>query len=359
MPDTTGEKTEAPTPRRLQEARDEGQVARSPDLTAAVMLLGGTLLLGLFASQMFGGMKLIVRAALDGEWVSEPGVAEEAEHLTALVITSGTEALAPIALGLFALGIVGNVIQFGFMFTLKPLTPKLSKISPASGVKNLVSARALMKLVMSLGKVFIVMGVSVIWIYLSMPKVMALGELELMPMLAAAGSMVFWLSMKIAAVLIVLAILDFAYQKYQHTRDQRMTKEEVKQEMKQMDGDPLVKQRRAKVARQLAMQRMGQAVPKADVVVTNPTHFAVALKYDEDMAAPKVVAKGSDLMAMRIRQLAIANGVPIVERPPLARALFRHVEVGQEIPEKFYSTVAEILAYVYRISGKSKAAVAG
>ncbi len=359
MPDSTGEKTEAPTPRRLQEARNDGQVARSQDLTAALTLLGGVLLLGVFASQMFGGMKLIIRAALGGEWVSEPGVNEEFEHLSALVVTTSAQTLAPIVIGLFALAIVGNVVQFGFLFTLKPIAPKFSKINPAKGLQNLFSARSLMRLVMSLGKVFIVLVVAVIYIYLDMPKVMALGYLELMPMVAAASSLVFWLSIKIAVVLILLAILDFAYQKFQFERDQRMTKEEVKQEMKNMEGDPLVKQRRAKVARQLAMQRMGQAVPQADVVVTNPTHFAVALKYDDDMAAPKVVAKGADLMAMRIRQLATAHGVPIVERPPLARALYRYVEVGQEIPEKFYSAVAEILAYVYRISGKSKAAVAG
>jgi flagellar biosynthetic protein FlhB len=146
------------------------------------------------------------------------------------------------------------------------------------------------------------------------------------------------------------------FQSWKREQDLRMSKHEVKEEMKRMEGDPLVKQRRTRVARQLALQRIGQAVPKADVVVTNPTHFAVALKYDnQSMRAPKVVAKGADFMAMRIRQLAVANGVPLVERKELARALYRTVEIGQEIPPEFFNAVAEILAYVYRLSGKRSA----
>ena len=212
--------------------------------------------------------------------------------------------------------------------------PKFDKLSPIKGFQNLFSIRSLVKFAMSLSKVFVVLLVASIVIYLDMEKILGLAYLPTEQMVAAGASLVYWLGLKIAAVLIIIAILDFAYQKWQFTEDQKMTKEEVKEEMKRMEGDPLVKQRRAKVARQLAMQRMGQAVPNADVVVTNPTHFSIALKYDDSMAAPKVVAKGADMMAMRIRQLAIANDVPIVERPPLARALYRHVEVGQEIPRE-------------------------
>ncbi len=176
-------------------------------------------------------------------------------------------------------------------------------------------------------------------------------------MLQRGCELVFLLAAKLTALLLVLALLDFSFQKMQHSRDLRMTKEEVKKEMKDMDGDPLMKQRRARVARQLALQRIASAVPNADVIVTNPTHFAIALKYDRGtMAAPRVVAKGQDFMAMRIRQLALQHGVPLVERKPLARALYAGVDIGQEVPPEHYTAVAEVLAYVYRLAGEAAAA---
>jgi len=174
------------------------------------------------------------------------------------------------------------------------------------------------------------------------------------PAFAAGAWMVFELAVVLAVILIVLAAADLWYQRWQHTEDLKMTRQEVKQDMKNMNGDPEMKQRRARVARQLALQRAGSAVPAADVIVTNPTHYAVALKYDNDtMGAPKVVAKGADFMALQIRKLAAVHGIPLVERKPLARALYANVEVGQEVPEEHYAAVAEILAYVYRISGKA------
>ena len=190
-------------------------------------------------------------------------------------------------------------------------------------------------------------------IYLDIDTIAALPTMTLGAATAASAQMTFMLAIKLAALLVVLALMDFAFQKFQHTKDMRMTKQEVRQELKDMDGDPLMKQRRARVARQLAMQRMSQEVPKADVIITNPTHLSIALRYDSDnMRAPKVIAKGADFMAMRIRQIATANGIPLVERKPLARAMYASVEVGDEVPEEHYAAVAEILAYVYRLSGK-------
>jgi flagellar biosynthetic protein FlhB len=347
MPDT-GEKTEAPTPRRRTEAREEGNVARSTDLTAAITLVGAVLLLGLFGEHVLRGFKVLVGTALGGNWLTTEPV-QDLGHTVAGAMAIGARILIPIALCLFVLGVAGNVFQVGFLVSLKPITPSFSKLSPIKGVANLFSKRSLMRLVMSLSKVFIVMAVAAIAIYVEMPRILALMGIDAIPLLAAASALVWALSLKIAIVLLLLAILDFMYQRWQHEQDLRMTKEEVKEELKRMEGDPLTKQRRTKVARQIAMQRVGREVPSADVVVTNPTHFAVALKYDQTTAAPKVVAKGVDFMAIRIRQLAVANGVPIVERPPLARALYRHVEVGHEIPVKYYKAVAEILAYVYQL----------
>ncbi|MFA7235806.1 MAG: flagellar biosynthesis protein FlhB [Phycisphaeraceae bacterium] len=349
MPDH-GDKTEQATPRRQAEARDEGNIARSQDLAAAVSLFGAVLLLGTFGLQLFGGFRALVQNTLGGDWGSDPASIGDLSIFTALSTRLGLTVLAPFALGLFALGIIANVAQFGFVLTAKPLTPKLSKLSPLKGFSNLFSKRSAIRLVMALGKIAIVCFITGQAVYENFPKLASLMRLDTGPMVAAVSAIVYALALKIAVVLLVLAILDFAYQKWQHGNDLKMSKEEVKEEMKRMEGDPLIKQRRAKIARQLAMQRIASAVPKADVIVTNPTHFAIALKYDETMAAPKVVAKGADFMAMRIRQLAALHHVPIVERPPLARALYQQVEVGQEIPVEYYAAVAEILAYVYRIN---------
>jgi flagellar biosynthetic protein FlhB len=355
MPDV-GEKTEAPTPRRRQETREEGNVARSQDLTAALMLLGAVLLLGAFGRFMFGNMRTMVEGSLGGRWSEDVALTGDVGQRVGALLSIGGRIAAPVAVGAVVLAVVASLLQVGFLITGKPLVPKLSKLSPLKGIQQIFGARGAMRLVMSLGKVVVVAVVAAIVIYLDLPKVMALIHLEPAQALAASAGLVYWLAIWIAVVLLLLALLDYAYQKWQHEQDMKMSKQEVKEEFKRMEGDPLVKQRRAKVARQLAMQRINQAVPQADVVVTNPTHFAVALKYDgEKMHAPKVTAKGADFLALRIRQIAAANGVPIVERKELARALYRTVEVGQEIPPDHYAAVAEILAYVYRLSGRRSA----
>jgi flagellar biosynthetic protein FlhB len=351
MADEFGEKTEAPTPRRRQEAREEGNIPRSTDLTAALMLLGAVLLLGMFGRRMFGAMESMVASMLNpGDPMVKVG---DLGPLISSGLHFAAQMLAPIALGVMVLGVVANMVQVGFSLTGKPLVPKFSKISPVRGLKQIFSLRGLVRLGMSMAKVAAVSAIAIMLIIDDFPLVLALIHLESLPLLAAAGGLVYALAIKIALLLLVLAIIDYSYQKWQHEQDLRMSKQEIKEEYKKMEGDPLVKQRRARVARQLAMQRMAYDVPKADVIVTNPTHFAVALKYDStNMAAPKVIAKGADFMAMRIRQIAAANEIPIVERPPLARTLYRHVAVGQEIPAQHYAAVAEILAYVYRLSGR-------
>ena len=355
MADDFGEKTEAPTTRRRQEAREEGNLARSQDLTAAAALLGAVLLLGVFGQQMLGVMRALVASMVGGSGAD----ATRIDDLPQLWASAGELAVrlaAPLCLGLFALGLLASLVQVGFNLTAKPLIPKFSKISPLRGLQQLFSMRGVARFGMSLAKVAAVTAFAVVCIQQDLPYLLALARLELEPLLAAASGLVWSLALKIALLLLVLGILDYAYQRWQHEQDLRMSKQEIKEEFKRMEGDPLVKQRRAKIARQLAMQRRAYDVPKADVIVTNPTHFAVALQYNGDkMAAPKVVAKGADYMAMRIRQIGVAHGVPIVERPPLARALYRNVEVGQEIPSQFYAAVAEILAYVYRLSGRKSA----
>lgn len=356
MAESNFEKTEAPTPRRLQEARQQGNIAHSTDLTAACILLAGVVLLYFFGFKILTAMKVTVAGMLAATLTPNPAVPLDVAALPAYAGRIVLEAVAPVCLGMTAVALLASVGQVGLVFTTKPLTPSLSKISPLSGLKKLIDARAGMRLLMSLAKITVIGGVAIAIIVGDLSQILHLAHLEPLPMFAGACELVYLLALKLAAVLLVLAVLDLAFQRWQHNRDMRMSKQEVKEELKRMDGDPLVKQRRTRVARQLALQRIGQAVPRADVVVTNPTHFAIALVYDSaSMGAPKVVAKGADYMAMRIRQLAVANSVPIVERKELARALYKAVEVGQEVPPQFYGAVAQILAYVYRLGGRKTA----
>lgn len=359
MAENDFERTEPATPRRREEARQEGNVARSPDLTAAIGLLAAILLLQMVGGRMFAHMRRAAEAMLSGMIDGNPTRPDDIVQLGTYTGSALAMILAPIILSILLVGVMATVAQVGMLVTVKPLIPSLGKVSPLRGIKNMFNARAAVRFVMSIGKIMIIALVAGIVIYFDLSRIVHVGELEPAQAFAASGEVVFSLALKLAALLLVLAIIDYTYQRWQRERDLRMSRHDIKEEMKRMDGDPLVRQRRARVARQLAMQRIAQAVPRADVVVTNPTHFAVALKYDnETMRAPKVIAKGADYMAMRIRQIAALHEIPIVERKALAQALYRSVEIGREIPPEHYAAVAEILAYVYRISGKAQTAVA-
>jgi flagellar biosynthetic protein FlhB len=356
MAETGQDKTEEATPRRRAEARRDGNVAKSTDLTAAIMLLAAILGLQVLGGRLFGGMRHMMETVLGSGHAVNPARADDLMAMGLYLTRSMAAILVPFTLLILAAGLIACVGQVGFMVTGKPLVPSPKKLNPIKGVQQLFNARAAIRLVMSLGKVVLLTGIASVVIYLDLQKIMRTSELSVGGAYALSAQMIFELALILAATLIVLAILDFSFQKFQHSRDLRMTKQEVRDEMKRMDGDPMVKQRRQRVARQLALQRIGQAVPGADVIVTNPTHYAIALKYDSNsMTAPKVVAKGADYLALRIRQLGMTHGIPLVERKPLARALYANVEVGQEVPEEHYAAVAEVLAYVYRISGQKVA----
>ncbi|MBH06259.1 MAG: flagellar biosynthesis protein FlhB [Phycisphaeraceae bacterium] len=356
MADNDYERTEAPTPKRRQEQREEGNVARSTDLTAAIMLLASMALLYLVGGHTMQGMLQIMKRGLAFDPMINSTIPDDITELFALSGRSALELVAPFMIGISLVAAVGTIGQVGFFLTGKPLVPNISRLSPFKGIKNLVGIRAFVRLVMNLGKLFLLAIVATIAIAYDLPGIVMLAQLEPSSLMVAISGLVLSLGVKLAVLLLLLALLDYAYQRFQHERDIRMTKQQVKDEMKRMEGDPLMRQRRSRVARQLSMQRIGHAVPNADVVVTNPTHFAVALRYDShSMKAPKLTAKGADFMAFRIRQLAIGHGIPIVERKELAQAVYRTVEVGQEVPPQYYNAVAEILAYVYRLSGRKTA----
>jgi flagellar biosynthesis protein FlhB len=345
-------RTEPATARRRQEARESGQVARSADLTTAALLIVGLLALSLTAQSITqllaslmqwllgpGGVNLDARGMLENDFrVGAPRV---------------VRILAPILLSVAGAAVIVVGLQVGFHVTAKPLMPSLAKLNPMQGFGRLFAGRSAMHLSMNLAKMLLIGAVAWTYVRGQLPAIMALGNMDFPGNFAAASQIVFSLAWRLAWSLLILALVDWLYQKWHFERDLRMSKQEVKDEAKRMEGDQEIKMRRRQLARKMIIQRIHRDVPRADVVITNPTELAIALKYDgAQMGAPKVVAKGAGYLAQRIRQIAVANGVPILERKPLAQALYKTVEVGQEVPAEFYQAIAEILAYVYELAGK-------
>jgi len=348
-----GEKTEAPTPRRRQEARERGQVARSADLTAAAALLGAMIILNFTAPAMFRNLIELARGLLgyQGPDAVLSGSTARFGRLAADVLA---RVAVPTCLAFMFVAVLAAMAQVGLIFTLHPLQPNLQKIDPISGLGRMFSLQSVVRLGIGILKIVLIGAVAFFTIKSWVAQIVNISGLNYWQIAGFAAELIFLLGVRLAIVLLVLAIFDYIYAKHRHEQSLRMTRQEVKEELRRLEGDPLVKERRRRVARQLAMQRMQFAVPNADVVITNPTELAVAIQYDPElMSAPKVTAKGAGYLAERIRQIAVRHGVPIVQRRPLAQALYKTVEIGQEIPPAFYKAVAEILAYVYELSGKS------
>ena len=349
------DKTEAPTPKKLRDAREKGNVARSADLTAAAVLLAGAELLGYGGGHLALSLRAVMEQAVDADRMLAPAADVPAEFArVALAVAWG---VAPLMLGLMAVAVAANVLQVGFALHPEKLAPDVNHLNPAKGIKRLFGGgRGPVGLLMNFAKLGVVGGVAYTAIHGRMAEIVALQQLPALGVFGFGAQVLWTLATRTAWALLILALLDYAFQRYTTTKQLRMTKEEVKREMKEMDGDPLLKQRRRQIALQRAREAIRRSVPTADVVVINPTHFAVALKYDEaKMRAPTVVAKGADLLAQRIREAAAEHGVPVVERKPLARALYDTVPIGGEIPEDLYAAVADILAYVYGLNADARA----
>lgn len=351
MADDMGEKTEEPTSKKLDDARNKGNVPKSQDLTAAIIMSGVTVLLILLAPFVARSLVQVTYLNLHPETITYDLTVPAL--LPALFNTAGHVAVAvvPAFLIMALVGALANIFQVGLLITGEPLKPSLNKINPGKGIKKLFSLKSIVKASLDIGKFVAITVVVVLYIDSRFEDVTAITLLPIHAAVTLAGRMVVELAALVVFVLIVLGVLDFTYQKYQHTKDLRMSKQEVKDERKSTEGDMEMKGRRMKMAREMAAQRLGSSVPTADVVVTNPTHYSIALKYDpKTMAAPTVVAKGADFIALRIRQIANQHDIPIIERPPLARALYSQCDPGQQVPIQHFEAVAEILAYVYRLN---------
>jgi flagellar biosynthetic protein FlhB len=348
------DKTEEPSAQRIEDFREDGQVAQSKELSSLFVLLATLAVMYGFGPSLVSDFMNFMRRMFV-EAASSEMTRERVGVLLMLCLSQLAHLVLPIAVAGFIAGILGSVVQFGFLFTLKPLEPQFSRVDPISGFQRIFAAASLMEGLKSLLKLIAVVAVTYMLL-----KSQIVGSASVMDMdgnqfVVYMTSSAFRLVAGVCVGLFIVAGADFAYQKYRYRKSLMMTKQEVKQEHRQREGDPLLKARIRSMQRETARKRMMQDVPKADVVVTNPTHFAVAIRYDaEKMAAPRVVAKGKDLVAQRIKEIARKNGVPLVENVPLARALHKSVKVGGAIPRSLYQAVAEVLAYVYRLKGKFK-----
>ena len=344
----SAEKTEEPTQRKKEESRKKGQVAKSAELSSVFVILTAFVALKAAGSYMYGKIAGYMRYIFS-ELNVQGDFTIASVHL--LILNAGfvfMEIVLPILLAV----LVVSFLQVGFNFAPELIMPQFSRINPLSGFGRIFSKRSVVELLKSLLKIIVVGYFIYRYLREEAMRIPSLMMAELSESFAVLAAIIYDLAFQIALVILVLAILDYGYQWWEHMQNLKMSKQEVKEEMKQTEGNPQIKGKIREKQRAMAMRRMMSEVPKADVVVTNPTHFAVAIKYETGMEAPTVVAKGSDFIAQRIREIAKENDVIIVENKPLAQALFKTAEIGDLVPPELYKAVAEVLAYVYRLKRK-------
>jgi len=343
------EKTEQATPRKRKEARDKGNVPKSQEVNTAVVLIVGLVGLKFYGAKILGHLSDL----MTNVYTHLSTIEVEAALIPELAANGGkfmAALLAPVVGMIMLAGVGANLLQSGWVFSSEPMKPTFNKINPAKGLKKMFSGKSAVELLKSVFKLLIIGVVGYVTLKDQVriaPYLIEGTAGQIISFIAALG---YKVSMRVALVLVILAASDFAYQKFQYEKQLRMTKQEIKEEYKRTEGDPMVKSRIRSIQRERARKRMLADVPTADVVITNPTHYAVALKYDpENHSAPVVVAKGARLIAQKIKEIAREHQVPVVENKPLARGLFAAVEVGGDIPYDMFKAVAEILAYVYRL----------
>ncbi len=347
-----GEKTEPATPKKREESRKKGQVAKSAELRGAFILLFSFLCLmalGSFFKERIAGLFTIsFNDYMHWELSNENVVA-----IFGQLIIQGLILLSPLFAITVLVAILGNYLQIGFLLSGDPLVMKLSKLNPIEGAKKIFSLRSVIDFLKSIFKLLIISSIVYFTLWGQRSEIMALSTMPLDSIFKYTASIIFSLGIQIAGLLVILAIFDYIYQKYEFEKNIKMSKQDIKDEYKKSEGDPLIKAKIKEKQRRMAMQRMMQEVPKADVIITNPTHYAIALQYETgSMEAPKVIAKGMDYIALKIKEIAKENNLTIVENKPLARTLYDQVDIGETIPGDLFQAVAEVLAYVYRLKGK-------
>lgn len=347
-----GDKTEEPTDKKRRDARKKGQVARSQELNAAFVLLAGFFVIKLLWEYIYENIAGYTAYIFSNLAVYGTSTESIMELFLGIMLLLAKTAF-PIMLGVMILALAINFYQVGFMVSTEKIEFKLDNLNPINGFGRIFSKRSLVEMLKSLFKILVIGFFLYLYLKDEIPFMPYFINYDLQYSLGEIADKIFTMAFQVIGVIMVLAAADYAYQRWQTTQDLMMTKQEVKDEYKQTEGDPLIKGKIKQKQRQMAMSRMMQEVPKADVIVTNPTHFAVALVYEKGMSAPKVLAKGQDLVAQRIKEVAREHDIMIVENKPLARALFDTVEIGGFVPESLYKAVAEVLAYVYKLKHKN------
>lgn len=352
-PESGGEKTEDPTSRKLTKAREEGQVGKSMEIPSVFVLIAGVISLYASAHFVYRNLTAIMQHNFRFERIPSFGqndlINMLAFHMEKMVIT-----LSPMMIAIFLIALLSNIAQVGFAISWKAIEPKFSKLDPISGFKQKFTSRAVVEFVKSILKIAIISLVVYNSAKSEMIEISRLYDRSVGQILVFILKESFWIFIKVCLVMLVVALLDYAYQKWKFLNDQKMTKKEVKDEIKQTEGDPIVKSRIRQLQTQAARKRMMAQVPEADVVVTNPTRLAVAIKYDGMvMAAPSVIAKGAGPVAENIRRIARENDIPVIENKELARNLYKTVDIGEEVAIELYQAVAELLAHVYKLKNRS------
>ncbi len=343
------EKTEKATPKKRRESREKGQVLKSQEVNSALLLIVSFISLKIFGKYMYGKIYGFTNYFFNKfSTLDDLFTIKGINNMFYEIIVITAQIVAPIALAAILAGLVANYMQVGFLFTTKTLGVKFSRINPIEGFKKIFSPRSLVELLKSFIKVFVIGYVVFSYLMKKINIIYKLFDMSLGAVITFIGDITFQVAMRAGGVLVVIAIIDYLYQWWDHEKNLKMSKKEIKEEYKQNEGDPQIKSKIKEKQRQIAMRRMMQDVPKADVIITNPTHYAIALKYDKHKSdAPYILAKGMNLVAENIKKTAKEAEIPIVENKPLAQALYKSVEIGDIIPEDLYQAVAEVLAYVF------------
>ena len=344
-----GEKTEKATPKKRQDARKKGQVLKSQDVTSALVLLSVFLFLMIAGTSMRDGIMSFFNETFSKYMLIDTLSIKLVVKIYKDVLSEMSVIILPIMAIAMIAGIAGNFLQFGFLFSTEPLKFDLTKLDPIKGIKRMFSVKSLIELLKCILKITLIGSVTTAILWKNIDDVLSLSFKTPGATLITVSKLTVFMGIAASVVLLIIAVLDYFYQKFEYEKNLKMSKQDIKDEYKNSEGDPLIKSKIKQRQREMAMRRMMQEVPQADVVITNPTHYAVALKYDETKRdAPYVVAKGVDHLAQKIKYIAKQNDVMTVEDRPLARALYSQTEIGDTIPEEFFKAVAEILAYVYK-----------
>lgn len=352
--ESTEEKTEQATQQRREDFRKSGQVAQSREIASILVLLGVGLVFYFLSKEFLKNLSVLFTTSFTQYFLA---AARDGDLIPVIKFAFGKafSVVAPV-MGIAALtGVAATVMQIGFLTAWDQVAPDLNRINPINGFAKIFNLRNVFEGVKSVAKIFVVGLVAYLVLKSELKFTPQLVQLSVPQIFAYIGVVIFKLLGSICALMAVIAVLDYAFQRWDLEKRMKMSKQEVKEEFKQREGDPLIKSRIKRIQRELAQKRMMDAVPKADVIITNPTHIACALKYDRaTMAAPTLIAKGADLIAEKIKSLARTHNIPVVENKPLARTMFKTLKIGQAIPKTLYNAVAEVLAYVYKVKGKIK-----